>query len=58
MEQVDPKKQPQGYVIPDQKSAEQILAVEADLLRSEGVDPAWPGFERDPQSKKMRRRDR
>jgi hypothetical protein len=22
-----------------------VLAVEAELLRSEGIDPAWPGFE-------------
>lgn len=47
MEQVDPKEQPRGYVIRDQESAKRILAVEAELLRSEGVDPAWPGFEQD-----------
>jgi hypothetical protein len=37
-----------GYVIRDRRSVEQILAVEADLLRSEGIDPAWPGFADDP----------
>jgi len=26
---------------------EDVLAAEADLLRSEGVDPKWPGFEGD-----------
>ncbi len=41
MERVEP---PKGYVLADKESAEEILAVEAELLRSEGIDPAWPGF--------------
>jgi len=44
MERVDPVT---GYVIRDRRSVEQILAVEAELLRSEGIDPAWPGFPND-----------
>jgi hypothetical protein len=35
---------PKGYVLSDKESVADILAVEADLLRSEGVDPRWPGF--------------
>jgi hypothetical protein len=52
MERIDQQEQPQGYVIPDQESAERILAVEAELLRSEGIDPAWPGFEHDSRTKR------
>ena len=37
----------QGYVVRDRQAVEQILAVEADLLRSEGIDPAWPDFPED-----------
>jgi hypothetical protein len=25
---------------------EDVLAVQAELLRSEGIDPTWPGFDR------------
>lgn len=48
MERVEP---PKGYVLEDKAAVLQIMAVEADLLRSEGIDPAWPGFpepKRDP----------
>jgi hypothetical protein len=34
-----------GYVLGADQSVEDILAVEADLLRSEGIDPVWPGFD-------------
>lgn len=33
-----------GYVLRDEQRIEDILAVEEELLRSEGVDPRWPGF--------------
>lgn len=36
---------PSGYVLGDEQSAEDILAVQEDLLRSEGIDPRWPGFD-------------
>jgi hypothetical protein len=26
------------------QQVQDVLAVEAELLRSEGIDPAWPGF--------------
>jgi hypothetical protein len=35
---------PSGYVLRDKDAVAEILAVEAELLRSEGVDPRWPGF--------------
>jgi hypothetical protein len=41
MERVEP---PKGYVVANKQTVEEIIAVEAELLRSEGVDPRWPGF--------------
>ncbi len=36
--------QPSGYVLRDKDDVAEILAIEAELLRSEGIDPQWPGF--------------
>lgn len=47
MDPIEPRDQPQGYFVPDRETAERILAIEAELLRSEGIDPAWPGFDGD-----------
>jgi hypothetical protein len=47
MERVTP---PKGYTITTRQDVEEILAIEADLLRSEGVDPRWPGF---PEDRKL-----
>ena len=41
MERVE---QPKGYVLAEKDDVKQIMAVEAELLRSEGIDPGWPGF--------------
>jgi hypothetical protein len=38
---------PKGYTVTTKQDVEEILAIEADLLRSEGVDPRWPGFRED-----------
>ncbi len=46
MERLTPT-QPKGYVLSDKESVADILAVEAELLRSEGIDPSWPGFPED-----------
>jgi hypothetical protein len=35
------------YTATTKQDVEEILAVEAELLRSEGVDPRWPGFPED-----------
>jgi len=29
------------------RGVQDVFAVEAELLRSEGIDPAWPGFDED-----------
>ncbi len=36
---------PVGYVLGEGRRAEDVLAVQADLLCSEGIDPKWPGFD-------------
>jgi len=42
-----------GYVLPDDQRVEDVLASDAKLLLSEGIDPAWPGFDRvQPESAK------
>lgn len=46
---------PKGYVVHDKRSVEEILAVEAELLRSEGIDPKWPGFPEDDKDKQQKR---
>lgn len=33
-----------GYVLAEDQRVEDVLAVDAELLRSEGIDPTWPGF--------------
>jgi hypothetical protein len=35
---------PTGYRLPPGKTPEDVLARTAELLESEGIDPAWPGF--------------
>jgi hypothetical protein len=39
-------KPPVGYMLGADQRAEDILAMQAELLRSEGIDPAWPGFDK------------
>jgi hypothetical protein len=43
---------PTGYVLGEDQRVEDVLAVEAELLRSEGIDPAWPGFTEKPPRKR------
>lgn len=33
-----------GYVLGENQQVEDVLAADAELLRSEGIEPAWPGF--------------
>jgi hypothetical protein len=47
-----------GYTLGKDHQMKDVLAVEAELLRSEGLDPAWPGFEADPKRSKKRHEDR
>lgn len=46
MERLTP---PKGYTVASKQDVEEILAIEAALLRSEGLDPQWPGFPEDPE---------
>jgi hypothetical protein len=43
---------PTGYMLGEDQRVEDVLAVEAELLRSEGIDPTWPGFEKKPTRKR------
>lgn len=47
---MDEVKPPKGYVLGNDQTIEDVLAVEAELLRSEGIDPRWPGFGDNPES--------
>ena len=47
-----------GYTLGKDHRMKDVLAVEAELLRSEGLDPVWPGFETDRTDRKDRREDR
>ena len=38
--------QPVGYALGEDQRVEDVLAANAELLRSEGVDPAWPGMKK------------
>lgn len=33
-----------GYSLGRDRSISDVLADDAELLKSEGIDPAWPGF--------------
>ncbi len=39
---------PVGYMLGRDQQVQDVLAMEAELLRSEGIDPAWPGAMRTP----------
>jgi hypothetical protein len=39
---------PPGYLLPEGKTMQDILRMDAELLASEGIDPQWPGFEDAP----------
>ena len=43
---------PTGYRLGADQRVQDVLAVEAELLRSEGVDPAWPGYAEAPRGKR------
>jgi hypothetical protein len=41
---MEPMSLPPGYLLPDGKTMQDILRMDAELLASEGLDPTWPGF--------------
>ena len=42
LEQLGP---PDGYRLGKDRRPEDVLALQAELLRSEGIDPTWPGLD-------------
>jgi hypothetical protein len=38
---------PDGYRLGKDRRPEDILALQAELLGSEGIDPTWPGLDAD-----------
>lgn len=47
-------RQPHGYSIGPSRRMRDVLDRDAELLRSEGIDPSWPGFEEPPRDKPKR----
>lgn len=37
---------PAGYTLGENQRVEDVFAMEAELLRSEGMDPEWPRFDK------------
>ncbi len=46
---MEPMSLPPGYLLPEGKTMQDILRMDAELLAGEGIDPAWPGFEGPPE---------
>ena len=47
---MEPMSLPPGYLLPEGKSMQDILRMDAELLSSEGIDPQLPSFEEPPES--------
>jgi hypothetical protein len=41
---MDGVESPEGYLLGPNRTPEDVLAVADELLRSEGINPDWPGF--------------
>jgi len=39
---------PPGYLLPEGKTMQDILRMDAELLASEGLESEWPGFDEKP----------
>jgi hypothetical protein len=46
---MEPMNLPPGYLLPEGKTMQDILRMDAELLASEGLDPTWPGFDNRPE---------
>ncbi|HET9592588.1 MAG TPA: hypothetical protein VFP17_06695 [Solirubrobacterales bacterium] len=46
---MEPMNLPPGYLLPEGKTMRDVFSIDADLLASEGLDPAWPGFDEKPE---------
>ncbi|MCA1681215.1 MAG: hypothetical protein LC808_41215 [Actinobacteria bacterium] len=51
---MEPVERPTGYLVEDEETAKALLAVEAELLESEGINPDWPGFPKERPDKDRR----
>jgi len=47
---MEPMSLPPGYLLPEGKSMQDILLMDAELLSSEGIDPELTSFEEPPES--------
>ncbi len=45
---MEPMNLPPGYHLPEGKTMQDILRMDAELLASEGLEPEWPGFDKKP----------
>jgi hypothetical protein len=45
---MEPMNLPPGYLLPEGKTMQDILRVDAELLASEGLDLEWPAFDEKP----------
>lgn len=39
---MEPMNLPPGYLLPEGKTMQDVLHIDAELLASEGLDPEWP----------------
>ena len=46
---MEPMSLPPGYLLPEGKSMQDILRMDAELLSSEGIDPELTSFEEPPE---------
>lgn len=52
---MEPMSLPPGYLLPEGKSMQDILRMDAELLSSEGIDPKLTSFEEPPRASKSTR---
>lgn len=45
---MEPMNLPPGYLLPEGKTMQDILRMDAELLDSEGLNPEWSGFDEKP----------
>lgn len=46
---MEPMNLPPGYLLPEGKTMQDVLSMDAELLASEGLDPEWPGLDEMPE---------
>lgn len=51
---MEPMNLPPGYLLPEGKTMQDILRVDAELLASEGIASEWPAFDEKPDDSDSR----